>query len=365
MPELPAERLLAALGDVQVPTPAQRLVAAGDRPPSNMTSLERFPYYTAFPFAWYVAAYTDEIAPGELRPLRRLARDLVVWRTEDGVAHVMDAYCPHRGASLAVGGRVDGCALVCPYHLWQWDGAGRNTSIPYRDTPDDRRRVRSYPTVERNGFILFWYHPDPREAPRWEVPETPEVFGPAWTPFLRMSWEHRCPWQEVAENFPDNVHSVTVHGTDPRRLAHVTELRFEGYRHHVRASTLAVGGDPSTVVQIETDAHGPGFSIGRSTGPVELAFFLAITPVDWERTVTTMAYKIRRAGMDAVAVHSLEEAIRDSVDAQWREDFAIFDHKVHVADLGDHDEDSSTARYRAWAGSFMVPGDPIAEERLR
>ena len=77
----------------------------------------------------------------------------------------MDVYCPHLGANLALGGRVEGCNLVCPYHWWEYDGDGRNVRIPYSDRTNAKARVRTYPTVDVNGFVMFWYHPDPQQPP--------------------------------------------------------------------------------------------------------------------------------------------------------------------------------------------------------
>lgn len=57
-----------------------------------------------------------------------------MFRGEDGIAHVMDAYCPHLGANLAVGGRVVGNCLECPFHGWQFRGDdGKCVKIPYAE----------------------------------------------------------------------------------------------------------------------------------------------------------------------------------------------------------------------------------------
>ena len=100
-------------------TPLQVMARHRDVKQTSMTSLERFPYYTAFPFAWYPIVVSESLGVGEVRSVRLLARDLVLWRDDEGTAHVMDAYCPHLGANLAIGGRVEGCHLVCPYHWWE------------------------------------------------------------------------------------------------------------------------------------------------------------------------------------------------------------------------------------------------------
>lgn len=57
-----------------------------------------------------------------------------MFRGHSGTAYVVDAYCPHLGASLAVGGRVVGSCIECPFHGWQFQGKdGKCVRIPYAD----------------------------------------------------------------------------------------------------------------------------------------------------------------------------------------------------------------------------------------
>lgn len=59
---------------------------------------------------------------------------VAVFRGRDGKAHVVDAYCPHLGANLAVGGRVVGNCIECPFHGWQFNGEdGKCVRIPYAE----------------------------------------------------------------------------------------------------------------------------------------------------------------------------------------------------------------------------------------
>ena len=74
------------------------------------------------PNGWFIVARSDELAPGEMRPLYAFGRDLVLFRTEGGEARLLDAHCPHLGAHLAVGGRVEGECIRCPFHGWRFDG---------------------------------------------------------------------------------------------------------------------------------------------------------------------------------------------------------------------------------------------------
>ncbi len=66
-----------------------------------------------------------------------------MFRGQDGKAYVVDAYCPHLGANLAVGGRVVGGCIECPFHGWQFRGAdGKCVKIPYADK-GERFLIRS------------------------------------------------------------------------------------------------------------------------------------------------------------------------------------------------------------------------------
>lgn len=61
-------------------------------------------------------------------------QQVAVFRGQDGKAYVVDAYCPHLGANLAVGGRVVGGCIECPFHGWQFRGQdGKCVKIPYAD----------------------------------------------------------------------------------------------------------------------------------------------------------------------------------------------------------------------------------------
>ena len=83
------------------------------------------------PIGWYCVAEEAELAAGELRRVRSFGQELVLWRGENGEPHLWDAYCPHLGAHLGVGGKVEGDGLRCPFHAWKFDGSGRCIEIPY------------------------------------------------------------------------------------------------------------------------------------------------------------------------------------------------------------------------------------------
>ena len=344
-------------------TPLQVLAASGERPPSTLTSLERFPYYRAFPFSWYFAAYSADVGPGDVRTARWLGRDLVIWRAEDGTPHVMDAYCAHMGAHLGYGGRVEGCNLVCPYHWWEYDGDGCNVRIPYAEKPNRSARVQSYPTIDRNGLVMFWYHPK-GDGPLWEIPELPEADDPAWTDFTRAEWDVRCPWQEMAENGPDYIHLRTVHGAAD--VPEVEELTYDGHVSRLRSKVNFSTPRGPQSGRIDTDSWGPGFAVARFSGITPALFVNLTTPVDWEVTRSIKLYSVQISG-DSEESRSRAQRVGDALvrdlRKQMEEDIVIFDHKVWVDPPALAPDDGPIVRFRKWARQFYVDGDPLAAGR--
>ncbi len=61
-------------------------------------------------------------------------QELAVYRGDDGKAYIVDAYCPHLGANLGVGGQVKGNCIECPFHAWTFRGSdGKCVDIPYTE----------------------------------------------------------------------------------------------------------------------------------------------------------------------------------------------------------------------------------------
>ena len=73
---------------------------------------KRFPF-SGIPQGWYAIATADEVRPGQVVGRRYFGRELVLYRTESGVARAADAHCPHMGAHLE-SGRVVGLTAPGP-----------------------------------------------------------------------------------------------------------------------------------------------------------------------------------------------------------------------------------------------------------
>lgn len=158
-----------------------------------------------FSEGWYWVLPTRELKPGAVRPVRMMGRDLVAWRGQDGVAHVMDAYCPHMGAHLAEG-RVDGDGLRCFFHDWKFDGAGECVHVPCQDRPP-QAGVAAWPTVERYGMIWMWTGAEPAHP----IPFAPELEGDPCDAWVTHAFEKNCHPNVVMINAIDAQHFNSVH----------------------------------------------------------------------------------------------------------------------------------------------------------
>jgi len=317
----------------------------------------RYPF--PLPFGWFCVGYPEDFPVGEARPLYYLERHLVGWRDHDGEVHVNDAFCPHLGAHLGHGGHVEGCELVCPFHAWQWDAEGANTKIPYSERVNRKAHLRPYPTIERNGVVLIWYHPHD-EPPLWEIPSVPELNGdPEWSTLIRTSHEIEASVQEMAENAVDSAHFRYVHNT-----ATVPELEeyTTGFPEAVMRSSQKFR-TPRGVVEgrLETHAWGPGMSLVSFTGIVDTLNYAVTTPIDNDRCVVRFNFRFKTMG-DEQTTRNVGRAFVAEVDKQVLEDKPIWEHKAHLVRPALADGDGPFMKFRRWFSAFYA--EEVADERL-
>lgn len=170
--------------------------------------LSRISIYRHFRFC---IMYSWELKKGAIKPFAFLGHELVAFRGSSGVVSVIDAYCPHLGANLGVSGRVKGDCVVCPFHGWKFDGAGKCTHIPGQSMIPTQAHSKSWTVLERNQMILVWYHCD-NLSPFWEPPVIPEV-DDARTFRLdaKSDFVVNAHIQEIPENTADVAHLNVLH----------------------------------------------------------------------------------------------------------------------------------------------------------
>ena len=311
--------------------------------------MSRYPF--PVPYGWFQVAWPDELPVGEAKALYYFGRHLVGWRDDEGTPHIQDAFCPHLGAHLGHGGTVHGCEIRCPFHGWTFDAEGRNTNIPYADRPNKKGRIRSYPTIERNGIVMTWFHPND-EAPLWEIPEVVQFTDTVtYTTTMRRQFRIDACWQELAENGVDSAHFKYVHNTAEVPVLEMYEPN--GPLAKMRSSQKFV--TPQGVVEgrIDVDTFGPGFTFTHFSGFVDLYLLGCNTPIDADTVELHFTFALASLG-DAATTSSVGNAFVAEVSKQVEEDRAIWEHKAHVVHPALAMNDGPFTKFRRWASQFYV-----------
>ena len=292
----------------------------------------RYPF--GVPNGWFVVSTMAELAPGDVRALRYFDRDLVLYRTAGGRPRLMDAHCPHLGAHLAVGGRVEDGCIRCPFHGWRFDGeTGACVEIPYGDLPriPPKAHTRSYPTLERNHMVWAWYHARGGE-PFYDVPEVPEFADEDWLPIVVRDFEIRVAAQDMAENNVDFAHFRYVHGTEAiPEDSFVTDGTYK----------KAVGGGGTFV----REGFGLGLGVLRIAGYV--TFLSSTTPLDAGNVHVRWVFTAPRANGEDAAVQAA-----DSFCAGVSQDIPIWENKVYRDPPVVTKTEKLILEHRRWAEQF-------------
>ncbi len=120
--------------------------------------------------AWYVGAWPEELDGGPLG--RRIMNEpIVLYRDSAGVVGALEDRCCHRGAPLTHGAVVEN-GLQCGYHGLVYERSGKCVQVPGQDTVPSDARVKSYPVVERQGFVWIWMG-DPALADQSKIVDFP------------------------------------------------------------------------------------------------------------------------------------------------------------------------------------------------
>jgi 3-ketosteroid 9alpha-monooxygenase subunit A len=308
----------------------------------------RFPF--PIPFGWFQVAFPEDLAPGDVTALRYWGRDLVLWRDEAGAFHLQDAYCPHLGAHIGIGGTVQGNEVVCPFHGWRYDGEGACTSIPYSQRGNRKARLRTYPTIERNGFVLAWYHPY-GEPPQWEIPVLEEVGDPGWSSFYTSSYVVHTVPQEMSENGADPAHFRFVHGTDD--VAEMESYDTDGPCSVMLSKQSYVTPRGVTHGRIDVYNYGPGFSKVWFSGIVDAINIATTTPIDDEKTQVRFNFIVRKLADDR-ATSTVANAFVKEINKQVQEDRPIWEHKAFVSSPALADTDGPILKFRKWYSQFYA-----------
>ena len=157
---------------------------------------------------WYIVAESTELRTDVVLARSVLNERLACFRDTDGSATVLPDRCLHRNAPLSLG-RVDRGVLVCPYHGWRYDGAGRVVDIPSQALARDYVHcLAPYDSRELDGYIYVRLKRDaPAAIEPWRYAQHQQR---GWRS-VRLRNRFANTVTNCVENFIDIPHTAFVH----------------------------------------------------------------------------------------------------------------------------------------------------------
>jgi len=180
-----------------------------------------------FEGGWAYLVHESQIPDAHDHMTVRLGtRSIIVARGIDGTVRAFINACPHRGGALCRSEKGNKRVIVCPYHGWAFDSAGRNLHIKGRESGGyspafdaDSHDLRALPHVASyRGFVFGSLNADVPPLEEYlgaasgfvdllvdQSPEGLEVIAGA------AAYRFRGNWKLQVENGVDGYHFTTVH----------------------------------------------------------------------------------------------------------------------------------------------------------
>ena len=264
---------------------------------TSMGELLRRYWHPIMPAAW--------LEQDPVQPIRLLGQDLVLFQDLSGRQGIIDRFCAHRGADLALGS-VEGQSIRCPYHGWLYDRGGQCLEQPLEwEPPPHDVKLDSYLLRERAGILWAYLGP------------TPAPLIPDWEPF---HWEDGlvqivtarldCNWLQCHENSIEPDSGSLSGGSEDWRgyvlSSRESEVQETSYGFQVAADERASPGSDLNKVSIWPN--------GLFAGDRNSCHFEWYVPIDRTGTLLILWFFDRATGSvlsDATRIQHWPAAVRD------------------------------------------------------
>lgn len=304
---------------------------------------------------WTQVAFDEEMT-GDVGPADVARRALVAVR-DGGGTRVFDGRCPHRGAHLGWGARLDGGSLICAFHGYR---------VHLGDTRADAQReqpfcVGEHPALAAVGglFVLLDERRDTKLRERLERLSQTHIFRPAF------SREVDVPPEYIIENVLDIDHFAAVHGLKhPPRLA-VSEtdagsLRVDGQLDFVRPNIWQGEAESASAdghARFSAEVFSPTLVITElgSSDPPHVVI-TAATPTAAGGSIARVTIGLALEGESGPpTVREFSSLVSGSRTA-FEQDSVVWEHLDTTVTPHYRDGDSLVQTYRAFCDRFRDDG---------
>jgi phenylpropionate dioxygenase-like ring-hydroxylating dioxygenase large terminal subunit len=314
----------------------------------------RFPF-PPYPNGWFCIGLSSDFPAGQVTTRHHFGQDIVVWRTADGALHASDPHCPHLGAHLGHGGRVDDDRLRCPFHGWCYDAAGQCVTVPGATRVPPRASLRLWPLREQNGAVFVHHHAG-GDAPSWVPPELPDE---EWSAARTVLWTLRTHPQDIFENVVDTAHLAPLHGVESAAIA--AGPSEDGHRLHVVLDLVADGaivGMPGLTNEVTLDVtlHGLGHVVVQThvrNAGIRARQCIYATPIDEERVEVRGLVNVQKLP-DPATTEQVAELFFQAYVVDFAMDFPVWENKVYRERPMLSTADGPFMVYRRWARQFYT-----------
>lgn len=178
-----------------------------------------------YPSSYWLIAWSKDVSSGEVLPLRRLERDLILWRDQGGTLRCQDHRCGQRLGRLEEQWSLKDGVIYCRSHPGNFSGTCR------------------YHVVEAYGGIFVWNGANPA-AP---FPDVARVEGIQERDAHLVYWRVLLPFPAkwFAENLIDAGHFAYVHNMGDRGDTVVVDDQPDFFRDIMR-----FGGRRPSIVEL-------------------------------------------------------------------------------------------------------------------
>jgi len=302
---------------------------------------------TGYATGWFAVATSDELPAGGVLSMKYFGQKLVAFRGDAGAVRVLDAYCPHLGADLGVGGKVVEDTIRCPFHAWRFAGDGACVEVPYATKIPPRACVKAWPVRERNGLVFVW-HDLLGRAPSYEIPEMPEHGSPEWTPWTFNQITIRTQPREIIENVADSGHFPAVHGT------HLEQFSNEFVEHMAIQRSAGVAyprGGGSDKFNLTATYYGPSYQVTEMESFIPNRLINCHAPIDEDSLVLRFGVMLKKVFDDA-KMAKYSAAYINNLQVGFAEDRQIWENKVWRDRPTLCDGDGAIGALRRWYRQF-------------